>query len=168
MGYSMSTPAPAEYQHKTRPVTLSRRYPEAPMVGTAVVVINAQGQVLLVQRARAPRIGSWGLPGGLLDLGERLVDGARREVMEECGVDVEIVELVAAFEPVYWDEDGRIEYHYVVLDYWGHYRSGEARPDDDAAAVAWVSAAELPLYDLLPDSAAVIAAALEKWQASTS
>lgn len=152
----------------TRPVTLARRYPDAPLVGTATVVINTQGQVLLVQRGRPPRQGSWGLPGGLLDLGEKLADGARREVMEECGVDVEIVELVAAFEPLYWDEEGQLEYHYVVLDYWGRYLSGEPTASDDAATVAWVSAEELPAYNLLPDSAGVVRTALARWRAATT
>ena len=72
--------------HATRPVTLNRRYPEAPLVGVAAVIFDRAGRVLLVKRGRPPRAGTWGLPGGLLDLGERLVDGVRREVREELSL----------------------------------------------------------------------------------
>jgi len=122
-----------------QPITANRRYPAAPLVGVGVVIFNAAGEVLLVQRGRPPRQGQWSLPGGLIDLGERLSDAARREVREECGVEVEIGELVAAFEPIVWDAEGRLEYHYVVLDYWARYLSGEPVAQDDAADIAWVA-----------------------------
>ena len=142
--------------HATRPVTLSRRYPEAPLVGVAAVIFDAQGHVLLVKRGRPPRAGAWGLPGGLLDLGERLVDGVRREVSEECGIEIEVGELLAAFEPIQWDDAGQVEYHYVVLDYWARLVSGEAAASDDAAALAWVQQAELDRYPLSADTRAVV------------
>lgn len=151
----MTTPQP----HVTTPVTLSRRYPAAPMVGTAAVVFDAAGRVLLVRRARPPRAGQWGLPGGLLDLGERLVDGVRREVREECDVEIDVRELVAAFEPIFWDDDGRLEYHYVVLDYWAELRNGEAHAGDDAADTAWANPDELEPYALSKDTANVVARA---------
>ena len=142
--------------HATRPVTLNRRYPEAPLVGVAAVIFDRAGRVLLVKRGRPPRAGTWGLPGGLLDLGERLVDGVRREVREECGVEIEVGGLLAAFEPMQWDDEGRLEYHYVVLDYWARLVSGEAAASDDAAALAWVRREELDRYTLSADTRAVV------------
>ncbi|MCB0059544.1 MAG: NUDIX domain-containing protein, partial [Caldilineaceae bacterium] len=111
----------------TQPVTARRRYPEAPLVGVAAAFFNAAGEVLLAQRSRPPRAGSWGLPGGLLDLGETLEDGARREVSEECGVEVAIGGIAGVFEPIIRDEEGRLEYHYVVIDYWATWRGGTPR-----------------------------------------
>lgn len=140
-----------------------RRYPDAPLVGVAAAVFNAAGQVLLVQRGRPPRVGSWGLPGGLIDVGERLVDGAAREVREECGIEIEVMELVAVFEPIYHDDQGRIEYHYVVLDYWARYVSGEPVASDDAMAVAWVAMADLGDFQLLPETRSVIDSAQRQW-----
>ena len=137
----------------TQPVTVSRRYPAAPLVGVAAVVIDARGRLLLVKRGRPPRTGSWGLPGGLLDLGERLVDGARREVYEETGVEADIRDVVGTFEPLELDGEGRIEYHYVVIDFWAHYVRGQASAQDDAADVAWASIDELDFYDLSPEIA---------------
>lgn len=146
-------------KHGTRPVTLDRRYPAAPMVGTAAIVFDSEGRILLIRRGRPPRAGQWGLPGGLLDLGERLVDGVRREVREECGIEIEVRELVAAFEPIYWDDEGRLEYHYVVLDYWATLVGGEAHAGDDAADIAWAQPDALATYALAPDTAAVVARA---------
>ena len=150
----------------TQPVTARRRYPDAPLVGVAAAVFNAAGEVLLAQRSRPPRAGSWGLPGGLLDLGETLEDGARREVSEECGVEVAIGGIAGVFEPITRDEEGRVEYHYVVIDYWATWTSGTPRAGDDAADVRWVALDELPAYALLPDSYAVVQRAYELWRQS--
>ena len=154
----IATPAP------TTPVAVRRRYPDAPLVGVAAAVFNRNGEVLLVQRGRPPRQGSWGLPGGLIDLGERLAHGARREVYEECGIDIEVVDIVATFEPIMRDDDGRVEYHYVVIDFWARHLSGEATPQDDAAAVAWVAMERLDQYDLLHESCDVVERAYVQWQ----
>lgn len=141
---------------ETTAVVVPRRYPPVPLVGVAAAVFDHTGRVLLVQRGQPPRQGQWGLPGGLLDLGERLEDGVRREVREECGIEIEVVDLVAAFEPIQRDDDGRVEYHYIVLDYWARLLSGEAVAADDAAAVAWATQDELDAFSLSADTAHVV------------
>lgn len=148
----------------TTPVAARRQYPDAPLVGVAAAVFDAHGRVLLVRRGQPPRAGSWGLPGGLLDLGERLTDGARREVREETGVDVAIGGIAGVFEPITLDAEGRIEYHYVVVDFWAAHVGGEPAAMDDAAAVAWVDLAELTRYRLSPDSESVVRKAHALWQ----
>jgi ADP-ribose pyrophosphatase YjhB (NUDIX family) len=127
---------------------MAREYPEHPIVGVAAVVLR-DGHVLLVQRGREPAKGLWGLPGGMLELGETLAEGVRREVLEECGVEIEVGSLVGVFEPMQRDEAGRLRYHYVVLDYLARYVSGELRAADDAADARWV---ELDKLDHLPMS----------------
>ena len=133
-------------------------------MGVAAAVFNDAGEVLLVKRGRPPRQGQWGLPGGLLDLGERLADGVRREIMEECGIEVEIRDLITAFEPIMRDDDGRVEYHFVVIDFWATHISGEARAQDDADDVAWVTPSEWVGYQLAGDTLAVVAQAYQRWQ----
>ena len=150
----------------TSPGTARRRYPDAPLVGVGVAVFSAEGQVLLVQRGRPPRVGQWSLPGGLIDLGERLTAAAAREVREETGVEIAVGELVAAFEPILRDAAARVEYHYVVLDYWATYLAGDPRPGDDAAAVAWVALTELAAYGVSHDTDAVIRQAHQSWAAA--
>ncbi len=146
------------------PSPVRRRYPDAPLVGVAAAVFDPKGRVLLVQRGQPPRAGSWGLPGGLLELGESLVAGVQREVREECGVEIAVGEVAGVFEPITRDEQGRIEYHYIVIDFWASWLSGEARPYDDAAAVAWAPIATLDTYNLLPDSRQVIEKAYALWR----
>ncbi len=127
------------------------------------------GRLLLVKRGRPPRAGSWGLPGGLLDLGERLADGARREVYEETGVEADVRDVVGTFEPLELDGEGRIEYHYVVIDFWAHYVRGQASAQDDADDVAWASIDELDLYDLNTETRAVVlVSAHAAWQGDAS
>jgi ADP-ribose pyrophosphatase YjhB (NUDIX family) len=162
----MNVAAPAGGNRPASASPIQRRYPAAPLVGAAAVVLDAAGAVLLIQRARPPQAGSWGLPGGLVDLGERLTDGAAREVKEECGIEVAIRAIVGAFEPIYFDAEGQVEYHYVVVDFWADYLSGQARPGDDAAAVAWVALADLEGYDLNPDTRRIIETAHTAWQAA--
>lgn len=140
-----------------------RRYPDAPLVGVAAAVFDDAGRVLLVQRGRPPRAGSWGLPGGLLEVGESLVAGARREVREECGIEIAVGEVAGVFEPITRDAAGRVEYHYVVIDFWACWISGVAQAHDDAAAVAWASIDALDAFALLPDSRQVILRAHALW-----
>ncbi len=148
---------------KTKPITVSRQYPGAPLVGVGVVVLNAQGDVLLVKRGRPPRAGEWSLPGGLIDLGERLRDAAAREVREECGIEVAVQDFVATFEPILRDAAGEIEYHYVIIDYWATHLSGEAVAQDDASAVAWTPVAGLAPFQLRYDTLKVIGDAYAAW-----
>lgn len=125
---------------------MTREYPEHPMVGVAAIVLRGD-EVLLVERGREPAKGLWGPPGGLLELGETVAAGVRREALEECGVVVEVGPLVAVFEPIERDDDGRVRFHFVVLDYLARYVSGAVRPADDAAAARWV---RLDALDELP------------------
>ncbi|MCB0063444.1 MAG: NUDIX hydrolase [Caldilineaceae bacterium] len=149
---------------QTEPIRVERRYPAAPLVGVGVVVINAQGEILLAQRSKPPRQGEWSLPGGLIDLGEQLVDAAKREVWEECAVEIEIGGLIAPFEPIVRDKAGRIEYHYVILDFWAIYVRGEAVAQDDASAVAWATTEALEQFHLLPDTKQMILRGYVRWQ----
>ena len=139
---------------------MSREYPSHPRVGVAAVVLR-DNQVLLVQRGRDPGKGSWGLPGGMLELGETLAEGARREVMEECGVEIEIGPLVAVFEPMQRDEDGRLRFHYVVVDYLARYVTGEPRAGDDADDARWVDLGALEQLPMRKETREVIWKAVE-------
>ena len=144
-------------------MTVRRQYPETPLVGAAAAVFDPAGRVLLVQRGRPPRMGSWGLPGGMLEVGERLAAAVAREVREECGVEIEIGGVAGVFEPITHDDDGRIEYHYVVVDFWASLRGGEAVAGDDAAGVTWAALADLDPYALLPETLQVIQDAHALW-----
>ena len=101
---------------------------------------------MLVERAREPLKGWWSIPGGLLETGEMLEDAVRREVREETGLLIEIVSRFDIFERIMRDQEGRAEYHYVLVDYVCKVTGGELVPGDDVSRVEWVSCANLRGY----------------------
>lgn len=134
---------------------MSREYPAQPIVGLGAIVWK-DGRVLMVQRGKPPRAGIWSLPGGAQDLGESVADGIRREIAEETGIEIELLGLVEVIDSVQRDADGRVRYHYTIIDYVARWVSGEAVAGDDAAAVAWIDPADLQRMDLWDETIRVI------------
>ncbi len=126
---------------------MERRYPERPLVGVGAIIIQ-DGRLLLVRRGSPPQQGEWSLPGGLVETGERLEEAVRREVREETGLEVEVLKLAGVFERIVRDAQGRLEYHYILLDYLCRVSGGSLRHGTDATAVAWVTPDELAEYPL--------------------
>ena len=124
----------------------ARSYPTAPVPAVGAVVLH-DGAVLLVRRGKAPARGVWAVPGGRVELGETLAQAAEREVREETGVSVRAGEPVWSFDSVIRDEEGRVSYHYVIVDLLADYLSGEPRASDDALEARWVRPEDFP--DLL-------------------
>jgi len=139
---------------------MAREYPAQPVVGVGAVVVRG-GRALIVRRGHEPRKGEWSLPGGLLNLGESLADGVRRELREETGLDVHPGPIIETFDRVHRDADGRIRYHFVIVDFVCECPHGEPMAGSDAEAVAWVTAAELDAYGVNAHAAAVIRKGLE-------
>lgn len=135
-------------------------YPTVPLVSVGGVVI-VDGRVALIRRGNEPRKGEWSIPGGKLELGETLVEGVRREVREETGLDVEVVGLIEALERIYRDEQGRIRFHYVILDYLCRTGSPNLRVGGDALDVALVSENEFERYELTEGVVRVLRKAFE-------
>ncbi|MDP2952307.1 MAG: NUDIX hydrolase [Chloroflexota bacterium] len=136
-----------------------REYPAAPVVAVGAAVVR-EGKVLLVERRNPPAAGRWSLPGGVVRLGETLAGATRREMREECGLEVEIGGLLEVVERMVPDEAGRIRYHYIIVDFWAHAPQGEARASSDARAVRWVGEEELGELALTAGLEAVIRKAL--------
>jgi len=116
--------------------TNDRQYPARPLLGVGALIFRRKS-VLLVERGKAPLKGYWSLPGGLVEIGERLETAVKREVLEETGLNVRPVGLAEIFERIMPDADGRVEYHYVLADYVCKIVSGEPKAADDASRVAW-------------------------------
>ena len=139
----------------------SRKYPDRPMVGVGATIFEGE-RVLLVQRGREPSLGKWSLPGGLVKLGESLEEAVRREVREETGLQVRPVDLVACLARVLRDEEQRIAYHYVLLDFLCEVVSGSLRAGSDVTACTFVSLDGLSSLDLTRGTKEVILRALDR------
>ena len=104
---------------------MKRDYPERPIIGVGAVIVSGD-RALLVRRATEPLKGEWSVPGGVLELGEKLRDGAVREALEETGLQVEVGEVLDVFDSIFTDADGRTQYHYVLIDFLCRPLAGEA------------------------------------------
>lgn len=128
---------------------LRREYPVQPVVGVGAVILDC-GKLVLVRRGAEPALGKWSFPGGAVELGESVRDAAIRETKEECGLDVELVEDVPmdAYDILTADKDGRLRYHYVLLQFLVRPKSGVLTPTSDVTDAKWVPLAEVETYDL--------------------
>ncbi|TAM83631.1 MAG: NUDIX domain-containing protein [Acidobacteria bacterium] len=138
---------------------MKREYPSHPIVGVGGVVIRGSC-VLLIQRGTEPLKGEWSIPGGMLELGESLADGVRREVLEETGLRVRPLESIAVVDRVQ-KNGSRVRYHYVIIDYVCRSSGGQLKPGSDVLDARWVERKDISRYKITPKATAVIADAFE-------
>lgn len=140
---------------------MQREYPQHPLVGVGALIVE-DGRVLLIKRGKAPLLGEWSIPGGMLELGETVRAGAEREALEETGLVVHAAELLGVFDRVIPGEDNRTRYHYVLVDFLCERIAGDLCAAGDAADVRWFTQQEIPALALPEDTVAVIQLAFAK------
>lgn len=113
-------------------------------------IVLEKGELLLVHRAHEPALGHWSLPGGKVEWGESLREAVAREVREETGLDIEVEGLAGVIERIVPDDDGTVQWHYVIHDYWAKPKGRELTPGDDASEARWVHVDALGEYTLSP------------------
>ncbi len=139
---------------------MGREYPDNPLIGVGAVIIQ-DDRVLLIRRGQAPLLGEWSLPGGVLECGETLREATIREAREETGLIVETGELLGVYERVIRDDDRRVRYHYVLIDFLCRPLSDDLRAGSDAADVCWFRREELEALALWGDTRDVITKGLQ-------
>jgi 8-oxo-dGTP diphosphatase len=155
---------------------MKREYPESPLVGVGAVIVDHRDKdhrdkdkarpekdrpekadrVLLVRRGQPPLLGEWSLPGGVLECGETLREAVVREAREETGLLVETGEMLGVYERLIRDDEQRVRYHYVLLDFLCRVVGGELKAGSDAADVRWFTPDELPALNLAYDANDVV------------
>ena len=125
----------------------TRSYPEKPVIGVGALVFK-NDSFLLIKRGKPPLAGTWSLPGGGVKPFENLQHAVIREVKEECGIDIEVINLIKEFEYIEREDDGRVRYHYIVFDFKAQYKGGTLLSSSDALDARWVHIDELPNYHL--------------------
>ncbi len=126
---------------------VKRLYPSQPVIGVGAIMV-CDGKILLEKRKSEPGKGKWSVPGGLVELGESTEQAVIREVKEETGLDVENPELVDVVNNIIFDENGKIKYHFVIVDYFVKLKGGELKAADDAEELKWVALDEAENYNI--------------------
>lgn len=124
-----------------------RVYPQFPVVAASAVVLR-DGKILMIKRAKEPNKGKWSIPGGRIELGESIHEAVKREVSEECNIEVEILQLLGVADNIIRDEARRVRYHYVLIDFLARYKAGEIKVQSDAEDYRWVTVEELSEMDM--------------------
>ncbi|KPL91663.1 NUDIX hydrolase [Herpetosiphon geysericola] len=130
---------------------MSRIYPSQPLIGVSVMVWHAQ-RVLLIKRSKEPLAGQWSVPGGAIELGEPIEAAARREIREECNVEISAPRFITAVDVIHRDQSERIQYHYVLLEMQAEWLSGEPQAGDDALAIGWFGVDDLAGLEIHPET----------------
>jgi 8-oxo-dGTP diphosphatase len=153
---------------------MAREYPDRPVVGVGGVVIE-NGRTLLIRRGSEPLRGQWSIPGGTLELGESLQQGVARELLEETGLQVRVLELIEVFDRVFRDENAKQsdvpsapKYHFVIADYLCERISGEARAGSDVTDVVYATETELERYQLTETATRILKKAFAMQRARES
>jgi mutator protein MutT len=147
---------------------VTRRFPEHPIVGVGAVVIHNE-RVLLGKRGHEPLMGEWSLPGGAVEIGETLEAAVVRELLEETGLHVEVGPVIEVFDRITLSPDGRVEFHFVIVDYLcSVIAPEELRPGSDVEALQWARESDLPDYRLTSMALAVIREAFARSRAAAT
>jgi ADP-ribose pyrophosphatase YjhB (NUDIX family) len=137
-----------------------RRYPDRPIPAVGAIVVK-DGRVLLARRGKEPSYGLWSVPGGAVHLGERLEDATKRELREECGIEIELTPVIEVIERMVRDPDGKVQYHYVIVDYLARWVGGELTPSAEALEARWVAPEEFPQLEITRGTPEVVLRMLE-------
>ncbi len=126
---------------------MKKEYPKQPIVGVGAIIIH-DGKMLIVKRGSDPGKGKWSVPGGLVELGETVKEAVEREVLEECNLKVEASHLIDIVDDIIRDKNGRIKYHFIILDFFAKLRGGKLKPNSEIIEAKWVPIDEVEKYDL--------------------
>lgn len=117
----------------------------------------------MIRRGSEPLRGQWSIPGGTLEIGESLQAGVARELLEETGLEVRVLDMIEVFDRIFYEEPGslggvpkRPKFHYVIVDYLCECISGEARAGSDVTDAVYVREDELERYHLTPTATRVL------------
>jgi len=141
---------------------MAREYPDRPVVGVGGVVIEDR-RALLIKRGSEPLLGQWSIPGGTLELGESLQQGVARELLEETALEVQVLDMIEAFDRIFLDpaapnagDRSRPKYHYVIVDYLCERLAGEAKAGSDVTDIAYAREDELEKFHMTSTATRVL------------
>ena len=126
---------------------MPKEYPDRPLLGVGSVIVS-NGSVVLVRRESNPDYGLWSIPGGLVEKGETLREACARESLEETGIVVDVKEPLEILDRIVYDEEGRVKYHFVIVDFRADPVGGELKASSDALEARYVKFEDLKNYEI--------------------
>lgn len=146
---------------------MGREFPIHPIVGVGAIILK-EDEVLLIKRGTPPSKGNWSIPGGGVELGESLREACHREVMEETGLEIEIIEQCAVLDRIIKDSINRVQFHYVLIDYLCSPVGGNLQADTDATEILWHNIHSLQsIKNMTEQTAKIIYDAIMKFRGET-
>ena len=142
---------------------MTRSYPQAPVCAVGAIVFRGDA-VLLIQRGKLPAQGKWSIPGGAVRLGETLEDAVTRELREEVKMDVKPLWVGKVVDRIYTDSEGKIAYHYVIIDYVCEAGAGQPQTGSDASDAGFFEIQKLDEMDMTEGTAEVIREVQRHWR----
>ena len=139
----------------------ARSYPERPFLAASAAIVR-DGKILVVRRARPPANGLYTLPGGVVEVGETLMEAVAREVREETALEIEPVALAGFRETIVRDADSRVERHFIILCFASRWRAGDLVLNEELSEARWLDPAELAGLPTTPGLAEIVAAAFQR------
>jgi ADP-ribose pyrophosphatase YjhB (NUDIX family) len=143
-------------------MAFSREYPDRPVIGAGGVIID-NGRTVLIRRGTEPLLGEWSIPGGTIEIGETIEEAVRRELREETGLEVRVLELIELFDRIYLDNHStapaakkKPRFHYVIADYLCELTGGEPRAGSDVTDLAFAREDELVRFHLTEKATSVL------------
>ena len=136
-------------------MAFSREYPDRPVIGVGGVIID-QDRTVLIRRGTEPLLGEWSIPGGTIEIGETLEEAVRRELREETGLEVCVLDLIELFDRIYPDAGKKPRFHYVIADYLCALVGGEPRAGSDVTDLAFAREEELAKFKLTEKATSVL------------
>ncbi|MCF8884529.1 MAG: NUDIX hydrolase [Aigarchaeota archaeon] len=127
----------------------SREYPLYPIPSVGALIVHGE-RILIVKRASPPSVGKWSIPGGVIEIGETAEEAVRREVREEVGIDIYDAELLDVYDSITRDENGRVKYHYVIIEYLARPSSLEIKYSEEVLEYRWATLEEITTLDITP------------------
>lgn len=126
---------------------MPKEYPERPLLGVGSVIVS-EGRVVLIRRGSNPDYGLWSIPGGLVEEGESLREACARESLEETGIIVDVKEPLEILDRIVYDAEGRVKYHFVIVDFRADPVDGELEASSDATEARYVKLEDLKNYEI--------------------
>ena len=139
---------------------MNREYLNYPIISAGGVII-IDGKILMIKRRNEPEAGKWTIPGGAINIGERIKDGLKREIFEETGLCVDVKKLLDIMEKIIKDNQGKIKYHYLIADYLCEYVSGDINASSDALEAKLISSDDIDKFELCDGTKGIIEMALD-------